>query len=71
MREGVRCISGDSIANQFELKLTEGGAGFGAATVAAAGARYDAVMGRGGNDHPPPRKFPPRRPSQANLAEME
>ena len=59
-------VSGDEFADNFELKLTEGGAGFGAAALAAAGYNYDRVMGRN-QDKAPPRKFPPRGRSHSDL----
>ena len=70
VHSAVRHISGDKFATNFELKLTEGGAAFGAAAIAAAGFRYDQVMGHVEDNKAPPRKFPPRgrSHSHSNLA---
>lgn len=68
LQEAVCLIAGDGFADKFELRMTKGGASFGAATLAAAGARYERVMGRGTQPRTPERKFPPRGRSQLNLA---
>lgn len=70
LQTAVAQIAGQAFADNFQLKMTEGGASFGAATLAAAGARYENVMGRGA-PRTPERKFPPRGQSQMNLAAMQ
>jgi len=50
--------------------MTEGGASFGAATLAGAGRAMDQVMGRVSPRDTPNRKFPPRGRSRVDLASM-
>ena len=59
--EAVKDIAGNDLATRFHLNRTEGGAGFGAAALAAASYKYDKAMGKIQDSNPPLRKFPPRR----------
>lgn len=68
VHDAIRDISGDAFASKLELKLTHGGGGFGAAVLAAACYNYDKNMGHVEDSAAPPRKFPPRRRSQTDLA---
>ncbi|KAK9908508.1 hypothetical protein WJX75_008860 [Coccomyxa subellipsoidea] len=71
LKQGVRDILGDAVADQFDLRVVAGGSAFGAACVAAAKHSYMCSMGLDeGRSSLPPRKFPPRRPSTASLQDM-
>lgn len=59
--EAVKEIAGEKFAKKFRLNRTEGGAGFGAASLAASSYKYDMTMGRIPDLNAPTRKFPPRR----------
>lgn len=69
LQDAVSQIAGGEFAEKFELRMTDGGASFGAATLAAAGAKYERVMGRGTPPKTPERKFPPRGRSHHDLAQ--
>ena len=71
LQEAVCQIAGKEFGDKFELQMTKGGASFGAATLAAACAKYEKVMGRGSQPKTPERKFPPRGKSQLDLAAMK
>jgi hypothetical protein len=70
LQEGVAEICDREFSDKFELRMTEGGASFGAATLAGAGRAMDQVMGRVSSPRAPDRKFPPRGQSRADLASM-
>ena len=71
LQEAVVHIAGQEYADNFEIRMTKGGASFGVATLAAAGAQYEKVMGRGTPPKTPERKFPPRGRSSFELAAMQ
>lgn len=71
LQEAVSQIAGREFGDKFELQMTKGGASFGAATLAAASAKYEKVMGRGSQPKTPERKFPPRGRSQLDLAALK
>ena len=69
-QEGVAEICNREFSDKFELRMTEGGASFGAATLAGAGRAMDLVMGRVSPRGMPARKLPPRGRSGVDLASM-
>lgn len=71
LHEAAAMIAGHEFADNFELRMTDGGAGFGAATLAAAGAKYERVMGRASPPRTPQRKFPPRGKSHVDLTAVK
>ncbi|BDA45066.1 Hexokinase-1 [Coccomyxa sp. Obi] len=70
LKQGVRDILGDAVADQFELRVVAGGSAFGAACVAAATHSYMRSVGNDLRPPLPPRKFPARRPSATSLQDM-
>ena len=71
LQEAVTQIAGKDLGDKFARQMTMGGASFGVATLAAACAKYEKVMGRGSQPKTPERKFPPRGRSQLDLAALK